>query len=163
MPDILLSLEETFKTPREYGHKPIQFIHHVYDRGVKGATETWNQRFHKIQMEDVASTVDEAAAITAYLLTWQSTVGCFCHDIHNALKWIALEYTRNAATLKGTFISMASCRNGYEVLMTHVGRWIPSRIMFEDWEGMDRDALHSFYTVLGIDDEWVDKYIDCQI
>ena len=35
--------------------------------------------------------------------------------------------------------------------------------MFDGWEGMDRDALHSFYIVLGIDDEWVDKYIDCQI
>ena len=35
--------------------------------------------------------------------------------------------------------------------------------MFEDWEGMDRNALHSFYIVLGIDDECVDNYIDCQI
>ena len=104
-------------------------------------------------MEDIAANVDDAAAITAALLAWHLTVGCFCHGIHNALKWSAMEHTRNVATLKGTFKSMASCRNGYEGLMIHVGRWIPSRIMFEDWGGMDRDALRSFHIVLGIDDE----------
>ena len=48
-------------------------------------------------MEDAEPNIDEAAAVTADLLTWHSAVGCFCHDIHNALKWSAMENTRSAA------------------------------------------------------------------
>ena len=81
----LQCLDHTFSSPaasihffitfREYGHAPSQVIHHVFDREVKYAKNTWHKRFHKIQMEDVQRKIDEAGAVTADLLTWHSTVG----------------------------------------------------------------------------------------
>ena len=126
------------KTSREHGHMDIQIIHHVYDRAVKSIIAKLILKHHKYQMQQLMQEKGQSKSDLADLLTWHSVVGCFNHDVHNALKWCALEFTMNAMTLKGASITTSAARNGRRVLIKYVLEWmLPSLIVFEDWEGME--------------------------
>ena len=80
------------KTSREHGHMDIQIIHHVYDRAVKSSIEKLVLKHKQYQMQQLMQQQGQSKSYIADLLTWHSIVGCFNHDVHNALKWCASEF-----------------------------------------------------------------------
>ena len=163
-PTQFMASRHFMKTPREHGHIDIQIIHHVYYRAVKSSVEMLILKHHKYQMQQLMQEKVESTSFLADLLTGHSIVGCVNHDVHNALKWCAAEFTMNAITLNGAFISTSAARNGRHVLIKHVSEWMsPSLIVFEDWEGMGDDDLKRYYEIIGITPEIINVFIKMQI
>ena len=106
----------------------------------------------------------QSESYIAGLLTLHSIVGCFNHDVHNALKWCASDFTMNAITLKGAFITTSAARNGRRVLIKYVSEcMLPSLIVFEDWEGMEDDDLKRYNEIIGITPEIIHIFMKTQI
>ena len=163
-PTHFMAYRQFMKTPREHGHIDIQIIHHVYDRAVKSSIEKLILKHHKFQMQQLMQEEGASKSFLADLLTWHSIVGCVNHDVHNALKWCASEFTMNKTTLKGAYITTSAARNGRRVLIKHVSEWMSqTSIVFEDWEGMGDAELKRYYEIIGIEPEIIGAFIDMQI
>ena len=120
-------------------------------------------KHHKYHMQQLMQAEGPSKSYMAGLLTWHSIVGCFNHDVHNALKWCASQCTKNAATMKGAFISTSAARNGRHALIKHVSEWVLSLTVFEDWDGMGDEDIKRYYEIFGIEPGIIDLFFNTQI
>ena len=142
------------KTPREYGHQAVNVVHHVYDRAVLAPLTRLHHQLLYVLFDQAADNQDEGDAYLSWLTTWFSTSGCFAHDCHVGLKWSILSFIADKTVMRSCFISIESLRNGYSVMMRHVGGWLGQVVRYCDW--LDVDA-ESTYKLLGVQEDWLES------
>jgi hypothetical protein len=75
----------------------------------------------------------EGEAWLRSLLTWFTGNVCVNHSTHNGLRWGLASFTSDLKCMRSAYIALESLRNGYDLLVQFLGRWISQRIVYEDW------------------------------
>lgn len=152
-----------FENPRlDGGHDDILVLHHVYDRALMTSLRRLHEQHLSLQLDQHQENLqDDGLAHLHELTTWQTCVGCCCHDIHGGLRWSVHSYVKDRSLMKSTFISIESLRNGFNLLVKNVGAWLRRVLRFADWEPeFDGRAL---YELLGLDGVWLEQMAQAQM
>ena len=138
------------KTPREVGHRALSVVHHVYDRALMVPLSRLHYQSLHMVYDEMSERHGEGQAYLDWLTTWFSCCGCSCHDIHLGLRWGIMNFVAQPTLMRSAFICMESLRNGYSVLLRHIGSWLSQVVRFCDWDAAEAAAV---YRLLGVTDE----------
>jgi len=119
--------------PFNLGHHSVLVLHHVYDRALMSAMRRVQGQYLQMLLDKHHEDAGDVQGYQKWLCTWYSVVGCFCHDCHGGLKWSVLSYVKDPLVMRGAFVSIASCRNAFDLLVRHAGGWIAHRICILLW------------------------------
>jgi hypothetical protein len=143
-------------------HHGIVVSHHCWDRAVKQPCERLVRLRHRAFDEFLTNEEDEPGTATLRILSsWVTAVGCLAHDFHNALKWSAKLYMDNKDVMRSAWIATESLRNGFDLLVSFLPRWLGSCISFEDAD--DLEVLARFWQMVGLSEQWVQLCVRLQI
>ena len=145
---------------RQLGHEHIVISHHCWDRALLSACFRRQQQRHKAHQMHLESELGEGPAYLLSLKSWQTAVGCFAHDCHNALKWSVLQHVTNRATMRDCWVVLESLGNGFDQLVKGLRRWLPQHVGYCDG---DADQLAQLWGLVGLDSKWLDYFVNLQI
>ena len=151
---------QAFELPRLAGHRAICSHHYAWDRAVQAPCARHVRQLHEASHQHLAETQADLPTTLLKLTSWVTSSACCNHDVHNALKWSVLEYTKDPVALRGSFIVVESLRNGYSLLVKNVNLWLAEVIVYADWEGF---PCRECYTLLGLDPEFTELATDLQM
>lgn len=133
---------------------------HKYD----GALQAPLARLHKAFMtawdDKQAEQGHEGERYRMCATSWFLTVGCFAHDVHGSSKWSILRYTQDKQLLRSCSVAHESLRQGYRILVKHLGTWLQEVIAFKDWRNSESRRVCE---LLGAPDDWLELYVGLDI
>jgi hypothetical protein len=140
---------ELMKSPREVGCKGLVVEFHKYDRAIKGAVGRLHEQYKLAYEAQQDNDLDQGTAYRLYLTHWFFCEGCFGHDCHGSLRWSVLSYSKDKDVMRSAYLIHESLRQGYNLLVQHVGPWLRQVLGFRDWAN---EELRGFYASLGVEE-----------
>ena len=95
---------------------------------------------------------------------WHSTVGCACHDAHNALRWAVQLSQGEPDLVKNIFIGLATVRKLFFTMVGFMDRWLPLVAEGVDAHALPMSAtLEAAYSLFGADEEQVKVLVSARL
>ena len=142
-----------FKSLRSFGQRGIAIELNVFDRALFNALDLRfrQMHFHNCQLQTSGnSDADELL----YLTVWTLSVPCCVHDLQNAILWSLFHGSKDVDLIKDLHISIESLRNGYSLLLSHLGGFLAERVRFKPLAELpDEHILQQLWTSLGVADD----------
>jgi hypothetical protein len=145
---------------RSLGHDSIVVSFHCWDSAVKQPLERHTRERHAALLIHLGDEADQMPSSFLELLSWLVCVACFAHHGHNALKWGIRDFIDDKVTTKACWVTLASLRNSFDLLVTFLPRWLASRLRFMDY---DKGDLKQLWTLLGENEKWIEILSRLQI
>ena len=153
---------EIAKMARETHRSSISISHHIWDRAFKEPCERHalqrHVAFDQLLLDDSDG---EETGFLSVLLAWFTCVGCLAHDVHNSFRWSIITWVDNPDTMRSCWIALESLKNSFHQLVGALPAWIAANLVFEDTR--DPDALLSFWSMIGLADEWLMLFMQLAI
>ena len=144
----------------ECGLRGLNIQHDVLDRAIFSAEDRLLRQQHELCLKEMRTTMSEGDWKLLCLLSWYVASGCCDHDVHNALKWSVHTEISDKAFMKSVWKVSASLRSGFHLLVEHVGNWIGSCIMWQEWLFQHQEAL---WVMLNLPPTLREELVDLQL
>ena len=128
----------------------IQINHQIMDRGM---TAEYRHALSGFWAEACQNSVQSAdQPLNSELFQWHSSLGCACHDCHNALKWAtSVLFAEDSDLLKHIYVAISVWKPCALNTSQALGPWLAQVLQGRpEYEGQAAE-LHVFYTLLGAD------------
>ena len=149
------------------GSPRIKVFHQVHDRAMSQSFRTALaagvplQSRSQVGMPGVAE-ADPGDAHADCL--WHSTVGCACHDAHNALRWAVQLSQGEPDLVKNIFLGLATVRKLFFTMVGFMDRWLPLVAEGVDAHSLPMSAtLEAAYSLFGADEEQVKVLVSARL
>eukprot|EP00971_Amphidinium_carterae_P173831 3445766-Amphidinium_carterae.1 len=128
----------------------IRVCHQVMDRGMGRLFRAGLAGYWRCQMQENAA-MAEGSVDGEELLLWQTSVGCACHDSHNALKWaFTMLFDQNTELLKHLYVSVSVYKTCVVKCWGGLWSWFETVLVGADACDLQPKAvLDDFYSCLG--------------
>ena len=147
-PALFSSSLQFFNTVRSYGHVGIVIEVKIFDRAAFSPLRRLFAQFHIFQLLH-KSTPD---SILLYLQEWPVFIPCVLHDLQNSQKWSLYLWISDQALMKDVHIGIESARNGYDLLLNHLAKFILTHFRFVPPKALPSSSLlQALWTALGAD------------
>jgi len=127
---VFAACEAFAPTLRQVGHRGLCIQHYEFDRALNAPLQRRFAQRHAALARAGPSAPAAGADALLPLLEWVASSGCAAHDVHNSLKWGLATHLGGAEGLKDLYIVCESFRNGYAALVSHIGKWLCTRLKF---------------------------------
>ena len=81
----VVAFRQLMKHPRECGHTGLVLEFHKYDRAVKSSMEKLLRKLACMCQDRQRETTESGVWFRLWLTQWLEVVGCFAHDLNDAL------------------------------------------------------------------------------
>lgn len=139
-------------------HSGICVQHLTCDRGIHGPLARY-MRGRALQPYVAGSPpIVPAARAFDWLQDWSLDSPCANHSAHNALKW-SLDplIEKMDAAMKDFFLVVDGLRGGFDLLMSHMARFVMEKLVLEPKHGFEGDR-NEFWSLLGVDASMLEEF-----
>ena len=139
---------------RAAGHTGEVVEHYAWDRAKFTALARLAKAWHNAEVFARTTTVtSDMLSLTQFVVC----TPCALHDVNKAQQWAMLAEFSDKDLLRDCFVVVAALRNSIDLITTHIGMWISSRLQFV--EPLCSDEIQDFvimWVALGLDGELAD-------
>ena len=159
------ALTRFFPLVQAIGHTGIVVTHYVFDRAIWSALTRLARQRHALYHKVCADQGSESEGAHRELLDWCVTTACANHDCQNALKWALKGAAGESpeAVLKALHVSIASVRNGLDLLHGSLPAFVSGSLHFVPARIDAQEPLFNFWVTLGLEPSIAELCADLQI
>ena len=151
-----------FRTIASYGHLGIGIEVKVFDRALFSALTLLYTQYHlyrQFQIHRMGSDVR-----LRYLCEWPIFVPCILHDLQNSQKWFLYNFYSEQGLIKDIHIGIESLRNGYDLLLKHLSKFIFDHLKFRPEADLpSEDILRQLWSALGAEPDILDYLVSHRV
>ena len=151
-----------FRTIASYGHLGIGIEVKVFDRALFSALTLLYTQYHlyrQFQIHRMGSDVR-----LRYLCEWPIFVPCILHDLQNSQKWSLYHFYSEQGLIKDIHIGIESLRNGYDLLLKHLSKFIFDHLKFRPEADLpSEDILRQLWSALGAEPDILDYLVSHRV
>lgn len=139
-------------TARDLGFRGVCTDVYVFDRFALVTWEKLWKRWHKLKQSEYDSMAGEIPLSQFQDMTFLFFLGCAAHDAHNSLKWALWFRFDTKEVLTDAWVAVASLRNSMDLLSSHIGEWVSSRLSYAPTRSLEEMRAHSeVFAALGVE------------
>ena len=145
----------------------IVIFHQVHDRGISASfrnalSGAWVTSMQATMppSSSASGSATPSATTSNSLFYWHTSLGCSCHDGHNALRWAAQVADDASETVKNVYIALSLYRKGFMAAAAALGEWLCQVVEATPTGRLPpRDALKQLYQTLGAADDALEMLV----
>lgn len=146
------AIREFFPWLHKAGHTAgINIQVFALDRAPLSAVARRLRQAHHLYWRSVESRAEDPHWALHEQASWTLFVGCGCHDVHNGALHGLMSLVTYPELLKDLHVGIASIRNGYVDIHTHLGSWLKSTLLFVEHPAGTEEDFVFFWTLLGVE------------
>ena len=136
----------------------ITIYQYVFDRLMKSAMETKILQRQRLFLATPGLHTNDGQKHLQDLCSWVVVLGCSLHDCHNSLLWGLRSVLGGAIDeTKALHITIASVRNGYSLLQTHLQTFLMTSLAVDDHDVTDTTPVYRFWVSCGLESDLADR------
>ena len=146
-----------FRFPQDPGR--IVILHQVHDRAMsqsfrQALTGALRGQLARSSAASIPASSTSTQDSPSSLLEWHCSLGCSCHDAHNALRWASGFLDESPEVLKVVHIAFLCYRKGFMASVAALGPWLAESVQpVPDDMLPAQDGMRQVYTVLGASED----------
>lgn len=142
-------MQASSPTLRSMGCRGPVLEHYVWDRGYFSALDRLVRKAHLYESNQLGGGEETVQGLTTFVLTRPDIL----HDCSTSFSW-GMKPLCTGDLMKDAFVTIASIRNAYSILMSSLPLWLPGVIHFVPAQQLESEAnLLLLWQALGIEDE----------
>ena len=142
-------MQHNNKSLRDMGHTGPAVEHYAWDRAKFGALARMAKAHHNKEQFEASE------GVSAWELKKTQFVvctPCACHDTNKAQEWGMLAEFKDRELLRDVFVSIASLRNSWQAITSHLAGWIAKCIVYKPpLSNRNIEQLRILYDAVGVD------------
>ena len=146
-----------FRFPQEPGR--IVILHQVHDRAMsqsfrQALTGALRGQLARYSAASTPASSTSTQDSSSSLLEWHCSLGCSCHDAHNALRWASQSLDESPEVLKVVHVAFICYRKGFMAAVAALGPWLAESVHpVPDEQLPAKGCMRQVYAVLGASED----------
>ena len=117
-----------FPTLKSLNHSGISVHVCVFDRGLESSLGSALVARHELPCQRAAA--DSVKDALRPYTSWQVSLGCSIHDVHNALKWAVCQGSADNDLTKSLHIGNEALKNSFDILLARLPEFLTKHLVF---------------------------------
>ena len=160
--NLFTAANEFFPTLKVLKHSGISVHVYVFDRGLESSLGNALVARHRLTSEEQGFDVLDAAL--SGWTSWQISLGCSIHDVHNALKWAVCQGEADNDRTKALHIGNEALKNSFDLILARLPEFLQKHLVFSvELPSDEVTCWEHYWQACGLDTEEVEALSRLQL
>ena len=160
--NLFTAANEFFPTLKVLKHAGISVHVYVFDRGLESSLGNALVARHRLTSEEQGFDVLDAAL--SGWTSWQISLGCSIHDVHNALKWAVCQGEADNDRTKALHVGNEALKNSFDLILARLPEFLQKHLVFSvELPSDEVTCWEHYWQACGLDTEEVEALSRLQL